>query len=80
MAAPMTTGLPEALDLTKDYQIEFTALDASTGADVTSVVVSNASLLVTNVVGGDLSADMFTATPLWVPIPNDQLSQDGGTT
>ena len=76
----MTTGLPEALDLTKDYQIEFTALDATTGADVTSVIVSNVSLLVANVAGGDLSADNFDATPLWVPIPNAQLSQDGGTT
>lgn len=76
----MTTGLPEALDLTKDYVIEFTALDASTGTDVTSVVVSNASLLVANVAGGNLSTDNFDAAPLWVPIPNDQLSSDGGTT
>lgn len=65
----MTTGLPEALDLTKDYQIEFTALDATTGADVTSVIVSNVSLLVTPLGPGAL--DLLAAGPfMLVPGPD----------
>lgn len=69
MAAPLTTGMPEGLDLTKDYLIEFTALDATTGADVTSVVVSNASLLVANVHGGDLTVFTSSGEPEWLNLP-----------
>lgn len=69
MAAPMTTGLPEGLDLTKDYVIEFTALDASTGADVTSVVVSNVSLLVTALGPGALE-DLAVGPFMLVPGPD----------
>lgn len=74
MAKKLLGGFPENIDLNAGYVVEFTAVDAATGADVTAVNVSNVSLLVANVAGGDLSADNFDATPLWVPIPNDQLS------
>lgn len=69
MATPMTTGFPEALDLTKDYQIEFTALDVSTGADVTSVVVSNVSLLVASLGTGDLTPPTLPGEPEWLNLP-----------
>lgn len=74
MAQKLVGPLPLQVDLNAGYVVEFTAVDATTGADVTAVNVSNVSLLVANVAGGDLSADNFDATPLWVPIPNDQLS------
>lgn len=67
----MTTGLPEALDLTKDYVIEFTALDANTGADVTSVVVSNASLLVTARGAGNLTPAPTPGEPEWINVPQE---------
>lgn len=52
MAAPMTTGIPEALDLASGYVVRFAALDPTTGAAVANVTVSNASLYVTAVGGG----------------------------
>ena len=63
MSVPMKTGLPLGLDLPANYVIQFTALNATTGAAVTSVNVSNASLLVTNVAGGDLGGDGFVVLP-----------------
>lgn len=69
MAAPMKAGIAPGLDLTDGYVIQFTALSPTTGAVNTSVLVSNVSLLVDNLGGGDLSTDVFDATPLFVPIP-----------
>ena len=71
MAAPQNAGLPDSLDLGGGYVIEFTALDVSSGADVTAVKVSLATLTIGNVspsVGGpaDLTADV---QPLFIPIP-----------
>lgn len=54
MAAPMQAAIPPGLDLTDGYVLEFTALDPTTGAVDTSVIVSTASLLVDNLGGGDL--------------------------
>ncbi len=71
MAAPMKAGIAPGLDLTDDYVIQFTALDPSTGALNAAVTVSNVSLLVDNLGGGDLSTDVFSAEPLFVPIPVD---------
>jgi hypothetical protein len=54
------------MDLTANYTIRFTAVDASTGATVTGVNVSNAILLVENVAGGsdaDLAAGPFMLVP-----------------
>lgn len=70
MGVPMTTGLPDGLDLTSDYVIQFTALNAATGAVDSGVVISNASLLVSNVAGGELNSDGFEAFPLWLDLPN----------
>ena len=43
MAAPMNTGLPDGLALDQDYTIRFAALDASTGAEVSTVVITAAN-------------------------------------
>lgn len=79
MGAPMNTGIPDALDLDGNYVIQFTALDASTGAAVTSVTVGNASLLVANVKEDvDLSGGFDDTAPLWLDLPNDVFNGEGG--
>lgn len=69
MAAPMKAGIPPGMDLTDGYIIQFTALDAATGTVVTGVNVSNASLLVDNLGGGDLEAGFADIEPLFTPLP-----------
>jgi hypothetical protein len=78
MAAPMKTGIPPGLDLTDGYVIQFTALDPSTGAVDTGVKVSNASLLVDNLGGGDLTSGFADSEPLWVPLPNNLFDTSTG--
>ena len=78
MAAPLEGGIPPGLDLNANYTIQFTALDPTTGAVVSGVNVSNASLLVDNLGGGDLTSQISDAEPLWVPLPNDSLSSTEG--
>ena len=44
MAAPLQAPLPQGYDLITNYQVVFTALDATTGDLVTGVLVSNAAI------------------------------------
>ncbi len=46
MSLPVKTGFPDNMALTDGYVVRFTAVDASSGAVVTDVVISDASLLV----------------------------------
>ncbi len=46
MSLPVKTGFPDGTKLTDGYVVRFTAVDASTGAVVSTVHISNASLLV----------------------------------
>lgn len=76
MAAPQNAGIPDSLDLGGGYILEFTALDATAGTDVTAVKVSLATLTVDNVSdgGGQAVIDITEATiapvaPLWAPLP-----------
>lgn len=64
MAAPLKAGIPPGLDLVSDFVIQFTALDESTGAVVSGVTVENATLLVDNLGGGDLSVGFTDLPPL----------------
>jgi hypothetical protein len=77
MAAPMKSQIPLGLDLDSDYIVQFTALSPTDGSVVANVAVSNVSLLVENVQGGDLSSGFGDATPLWVPVPNNLFSDEG---
>ncbi len=66
MAAPLKAGIPPDLDLTSAYVIEFAAIDPTTGAANTSVVVSAATLLVDQVSPGtasDLQVGPFMLVP-----------------
>lgn len=67
----MDTGLPAAIDLDANWTIRFTALDPTTGAANTSVVISAASLLVDNLGGGDLTTGFPDMEPLFTPVPVD---------
>ena len=44
MALPIKTGFPDGITVSEKYIIRFRATDPSTGADVTGVKISNASL------------------------------------
>lgn len=79
MGAPTKAGMPDGLDIGQGYTLRFTALDPTTGAEVSAVVITAANFtagLLGQTTADDLLADV---PPLWVPIPNDQLSSEGGT-
>jgi hypothetical protein len=65
----MKTGLAPALDITGDFVVQFTALSPVDGSVDTGVVVSNVSLLVENVKGGDLGDSSLFSDPLWISLP-----------
>ena len=68
MAAPLTTGLPLQHHLDGGWKISFTALDPATGAEVTSVQVSNATMLVELLT--DVTPDVLQVGPfMLVPGP-----------
>jgi hypothetical protein len=71
MAAPMKTGIAPGLDLTSDFVVQFTALSPTDGSVVANVSVSNVSLLVENVQGGDLGDSTLFGDPLWISLPAD---------
>ena len=55
MAQKLTASLPEGMDLDQDYQIQFTAIDASTGDVIAGVNVSNASILAASLTGANVA-------------------------
>ena len=63
MPEPLTVALPPGFDLDETYQIRVTALDPTTGATVAGVNVGDVTLMVDNIVGGDLSFGPFFAVP-----------------
>lgn len=70
MSQKVTASIPENMDLDANYIIRFTAVNASTGAALSTVSVSNAAILATNVKGGDLSSGLFEVElPTWINVP-----------
>jgi hypothetical protein len=69
MAAPLKAGIAPGLDLDANYVIQFTALSPTDASLVAGVTVSNASLLVTNVHGGDLSDTLTDKDIEWLNLP-----------
>ena len=68
MGAPLTAGLPINHSLDGGWVISFTAVDPVTGADVTSVTVSSATMLVDLLSGQP--QDLVTTGPfMLVPGP-----------
>ena len=64
----MNTGLPEGLDLDQDYTIRFIALDASTGAEVSAVVITAANFTAAPQ-GTTTAADLVAGPYMLVPGP-----------
>lgn len=74
MAAPTTAPIPPDRDLGGGYTVQVVALDATTGAVLTGLVVTNAVMVVDNV-GGLSTEDLLKdVEPLFVPIPNAAVS------
>lgn len=66
MAQKLTAAIPDGMVLDQDYIIRFTAVDAATGAVVTAVKVSNASILAANLSqspAGELESGPFMLVP-----------------
>lgn len=75
MAQRLTASMPEGLDLPATYSLRFGAIDATTGDDVSGVVIDTASLVVTQLTPGGpeaLTTDLFA--PMFVPIPLEDLN------
>jgi hypothetical protein len=66
MSKKYNAPLPDNLDLDDGYTIAFTAVDAASGAPVTTVKISGATLIVTQLSPGtaeDLSSGPFMLVP-----------------
>jgi hypothetical protein len=72
MAAPMTAAMPPGRDLGGGYIVQLVALDASTGAVLTGLTVTNAVMVVENVGGGDLETVEPVAAEVLLPIAEGQ--------
>lgn len=74
MAQKIAAGMPQTLDLTQPYTIRFAALDPTSGAAVSGVVISAAQIHAANVT--DIPLEQLQVgppvSPLWIPLPLDQ--------
>jgi hypothetical protein len=59
MAEPFELPLPPDFDLDDNFQIRVTALDPATGNVVAGVNVGTVTLMVDNLLGGDLTSGSF---------------------
>jgi hypothetical protein len=62
-AEPYIAPLPPDLDLGPGFEIQVNAVDPTTGDQITGVVVSEFSIIATNVSGGDLAYGPFMLVP-----------------
>jgi len=69
MAAPTTAAIPPDRDLGGGYIVQVVALDATTGAVLTGLVVTDAVMVVENIGGTDLG-DLTVGPYMLVPGPN----------
>ena len=68
MAQKLTAAIPDNMVLDQDYIIRFTAVDAATGAVVSAVKVSNASILASNL-SASSSSELDSGPFMLVPGP-----------
>jgi hypothetical protein len=70
MPPRVTASMPEGLDLPATYSLRFGAIDATTGDDVTGVLIDVASLVVTQLTpGGPEALATSGFVPLLIPLP-----------
>jgi hypothetical protein len=67
----MKAGIAPDLDMGTAYTVQFTALSPTTGSVVAGVKVSAATLMVANVLGGNLDDLLIPLDPLWISLPVD---------
>jgi hypothetical protein len=67
MAQKLVASMPDQLDLDANWQVVFTAVDATTGAEVSGVTFSNACLEVAQVTPGT-AADLVSLPFILIPI------------
>jgi len=60
MPRPVKVGMPQEVTIGATYTLQVAALDQSTGSDVAGVNISNMTIEVENLSGGDLSTGLFT--------------------
>lgn len=80
MAKKYESGMPQGLDLTQAWQIQFLAVSPVDGSAVSGVTVSNAGFVCTQILGTPpgLESGPFAVAPEWVPIPLDVLNSVAG--
>lgn len=75
MAQKLTAAMPSDLDLEKGWQVRLTAIDPSSGANVTTVVVSNVAIIasvgVPPAAQDDTGNQLVLPPPLLVPISEE---------
>jgi hypothetical protein len=77
VSQPKTASIASDLDLGTAFTLQFTALDPASGAVVAGVIVTNATLTVMNVAGGDLDNLLEQIDPLFIPVPIDSADTGG---
>jgi hypothetical protein len=68
MGIPLNAPLPQGYDLGQSYEVVFTAIDATSGAQVDGVVIKGA-VIQAALIEGTIAG---LATPLWLPLPLDK--------
>ena len=68
MGIPIQATMPQGLDLGTEYEIVFSAIDAATGALVPGVLITDATIHVSQLEGTPAAL----ATPQWLPLPLDE--------
>ncbi len=67
MPQPLTAPMPAGLDIVSGFQIQVTALDPTTGAQVAGVTVSNIVIEAEAVGVGTVASGDFVPLPLLTP-------------
>lgn len=70
MAQPLKAGMPPDLDLPDGYVVTWAAIDATTGADVSGVVVQDASIFGTALGAGFDQGGLVSGPFMLVPGPS----------
>jgi len=70
----MTAAIPPNLDVGPNYTLQFTALNPTTGAVDTNVVITSAFLIAANVRGVDLEAAFKVGDIEWLHLPDLEAS------
>lgn len=77
MSRKLTAALPPAFDIGVGYLVRLTAVDPTTGADVTTVKVSSVAIMAAAVVAESALDPTPDFAPLFLPIETALPATDG---